>query len=194
MRNLADIKLRTEGWIAPAATLEDVLLQHDIEQCLYHEAALLDARRFEDWYALLADDLEYWMPARSTRSSEDMDEEFAKPGEGALFDDTKQHMAERIRKLFTGFAWAEDPPSRTRHLVNNVRILEKTQSEGHLEVKIECGFLIYRSRLARDVDLWVGRREDWLRKADGDGAWLIAKRHIFIDQVSLSSQNLSVFF
>ena len=157
-------------------------------------AQAIDARRFEDWYALLADDLEYWMPVRSTRSREDMSEEFAKPGEGAFFDDTKQHMAERIRKLFTGFAWAEDPPSRTRHLVNNVRILEKGRAADHLEVAIECGFLIYRSRLARDVDLWVGRREDWLRKSDAGGAWLIAKRHIFIDQVSLSSQNLSIFF
>ena len=194
MRNLGEIRLLTEGWVVPAATIEDMLLQHEIEQFLYHEAALLDARRFEDWYALLADDLEYWMPVRSTRSREDMGEEFAKPGEGAFFDDTKQHMAERLRKIFTGFAWAEDPPSRTRHLVNNVRILEKGRAADHLEVAIECGFLIYRSRLARDVDLWVGRREDRLRKSDAGGAWLIAKRHIFIDQVSLSSQNLSIFF
>ncbi len=193
MRALADIKLRTEGWAAPPAKLDDVLLQHEIEQFLYHEAALLDARRFEDWYALLADDLEYWMPVRSTRTREDMDEEFAKIGEGALFDDDKHFMGERIRKLFTGFSWAEEPPSRTRHLVNNVRILEKTEGPD-LGVKIECGFVVYRSRLASDVDLWVGRREDQLRKKGSDGAWLIAKRHIFLDQVSLSSQNLSIFF
>jgi len=190
----ADVKLRTEGWIAPNGTIEDALLQHEIEQFLYHEAALLDARQFEDWYALLADDLDYWMPVRSTRSREDMDKEFANPGEGALFDDDKRLMAERIRKLFTGFAWAEEPPSRTRHLVNNVRILEKTRAAGCVEVKIDCGFLVYRSRLARDVDLWAGRREDLLRKRSNDGAWLIARRHIFLDQVSLTSQNLSIFF
>jgi 3-phenylpropionate/cinnamic acid dioxygenase small subunit len=193
MRALSELKLGTEGWVRPTPTIEDVLLQYEIEQFLYHEAAMLDARRFEDWFALLADDLEYWMPVRSTRSLNDMDSEFAKLGEGAYFDDDKEFMAQRVRKLFTGFAWAEDPPSRTRHLVNNVRILEKTQG-ADLEVKIECNFIVYRSRLASDEDLWAGRREDCLRKRGADGAWLISKRHIFLDQVSLSSKNLSIFF
>ena len=51
-------------------SIEDVVLQHEIEQFLYREAALLDERRFHDWFALLADDLEYWMPLRTTRAGE----------------------------------------------------------------------------------------------------------------------------
>ena len=31
-----------------------VLLQYEVEQFLYAEAALLDARRYRDWLALLA--------------------------------------------------------------------------------------------------------------------------------------------
>ena len=57
----------------PALTASDMLLQYQVEQFLYHEAALLDARRFDEWYALLADDLEYWMPVRSTRSLADVE-------------------------------------------------------------------------------------------------------------------------
>src|ERR1039457_4318027 len=97
-------------------------LQYDVEQFLYYQAALIDGRRFEDWLKLLADDLEYWMPVRSTRALGDEANEFAKPGESAFFDDDKGSMGERVRKLFTGYAWAEDPPSRTRHIVSNVRI------------------------------------------------------------------------
>lgn len=163
-------------------------LQYDVEQFLYHEATLLDDRRFDDWLALLADDLEYWMPVRSTRSLGDEANEFAKPGESAFFDDDKGSMGERVRKLFTGYAWAEDPPSRTRHIVSNVCI---TGVEGET-IDIGCNFILYRSRLANEEDLWVGRREDRLRR-NGE-AFIIARRHIYLDQVSLNSKNLSIFF
>lgn len=170
-------------------TAEDILLQHEIEQFLYEEAALLDDRRFHEWLELLADDLEYWMPVRTTRARGDEAREFSKPGETAFFDDTKQTMELRIGKLDTGFSWSEDPPSRTRHLVNNVRILQKISES---EFQVGCNFIVYRSRLAREQDLWVGRREDTVRKVAG--AWKLAKRHIFLDQVSLLSVNLSIIF
>jgi 3-phenylpropionate/cinnamic acid dioxygenase small subunit len=177
---------RTAGR-APA--LEDVLLQHEIEQFLYAEAALLDERRFEEWLTLLADDLEYWMPVRSTRSAGDEAFEFAKLGEGAFFDDDKPSMEQRVRKLRTGFAWAEDPPSRTRHYVSNVRILAGAPETGLL---VGSNFMIYRSRLSNDTDLWAGRREDTLRRIEN--GWTIAKRHLFLDHVTLDSKNLSSFF
>ena len=37
-------------------------------------------------------------------------------------DETKATLAGRIARLDTGMAWAEDPPSRTRHLVSNVEV------------------------------------------------------------------------
>lgn len=163
-------------------------LQFEIEQFLFHEAELIDQRRFDDWLQLLADDLEYWMPVRSTRALGDEANEFAKPGESAFFDDDKASMEQRVRKLRTGYAWAEDPPSRTRHCVSNVRI--EPLPDGLVEVR--CNFMLYRSRLAADEDLWVGRREDRLRR-NGE-SFLITRRHIYLDQVSLASKNLSVFF
>ena len=170
-------------------SVEDVLLQHQIEQFLYEEAALLDDRRYGEWFALLADDIEYWMPVRSTRARGDEEHEFSKPGEGAFFDEDKALMAERIRKLDTRYAWSEDPPSRTRRVLSNVRILARLPGD---EVSVTCNFLIYRSRLAREEDLWAGRREDILRKTST--AWQIARRRIYLDQVSLGSKNLSIFF
>src|SRR5262245_13053265 len=47
-----------------ARRLEHLLLTREIEEFLYAEAALLDERRFEEWLALLTDDIRYWMPMR----------------------------------------------------------------------------------------------------------------------------------
>lgn len=174
---------------AGSSALEHVLLQYEIEQFLYREASLLDERKFWEWYELLADDLEYWMPVRTTRAKGDEASEFAPVGGGAFFDETKPLIAERLRKLDTGYSWAEDPPSRTRHFVTNVRIIERPKAD---EVRVANNFLVYRSRLVRDEDLWAGWRDDTLRRTSGK--WQIVRRRIYIDQVSLSSKNLSIFF
>jgi 3-phenylpropionate/cinnamic acid dioxygenase small subunit len=169
--------------------IDRLLLREEIESFLYREAALLDARRFDEWVALFADDLEYWMPVRTNRMRNDEANEFTRIGQSALFDDDKPLLEQRVRKLATGFAWAEDPHSRTRHFVANVRILEERDGN---EFLVECAFLLHRSRLNHEHDLWTGRREDVLRR-DG-GGWKIARRHIFLDDAALGSKNLSVFF
>jgi 3-phenylpropionate/cinnamic acid dioxygenase small subunit len=172
-----------------AASDARIQLQYEIEQFLFAEAALIDDRRFPEWLEWLAHDLDYWMPIRTTRMQNDLQNEFTKPGEGALFDDDKESMAQRVRKLYTGYAWAEDPPSRTRHALFNVRVLGEVGDEVH----VDCNFFLYRSRLATDEDFWSGRREDRLRRG-GPGGFVVCRRHIYLDHVSLNSKNLSVFF
>ena len=41
-----------------------LLLTQEIAQFLYAEAELLDERRHDEWLALLAEDIRYWMPMR----------------------------------------------------------------------------------------------------------------------------------
>ena len=165
-----------------------LLLQHKVEQFLYEEAALLDARRFRDWLALLADDIHYWMPIRRTVTISDLDLEFTKPGDIAFFDDDRDLLEMRVKRVETGSAWAEDPPSRSRHFVSNVRILDVAGDE----VTVEVCFHLCRSRLETESNTWIGRRRDVLR-VEGD-SFRIAKRHIFLDQTVLLSNNLSTLF
>jgi 3-phenylpropionate/cinnamic acid dioxygenase small subunit len=169
--------------------IQQMLLQHEVEQFLYREARLLDERRLWEWLDLLTDDVHYWMPLRSTRARGEEDEEFTRPHENSYFDDDKTLLRMRLEKLDTGFSWSEDPPSRTRHLVTNVEITP-TAKDG--EVQVECCLLVYRSRLGTDEDWWVGKRQDTLRRVDGE--WKIVRRHIFLDQAVLRSKNLSIFF
>ena len=48
-------------------------LQQEIEQFLYHESRVLDDRRYEEWFKLLADDLHYFMPTRYNRLKRESD-------------------------------------------------------------------------------------------------------------------------
>ena len=84
-------------------------------------------------------------------------------------------------------AWAEDPPSRTRHLIGN---LEAEAAENG-EVKARTAFLVYRSHLETDHQLLSGYREDLLRRADS--GWKVARRTIVLDANVLLDKNLSVF-
>lgn len=167
---------------------ERMLLQFEVEEFLKYEASLLDARRFEDWLNLTTDDIHYWMPVRRTTTAAEVESEFTKQGEMAFFDDDKQYLSMRIQRLLVGRAWAEDPPSRTRHMVNNVRVVS---SEGN-EITVEVNFHLYRTRLASEEDSWIGRREDILRRVDG--RFMLARRHIFLEQTVILSQNLSSIF
>ena len=167
---------------------ERMALQYEVEQFLYAEAALLDARRYRDWLGLMADDVEYWMPIRRTVTNADLDREFTKPGEVAFFDDDRTYLEMRVKKLEAGSAWSEDPPSRSRHLVTNVRVLELANDQ----ITLEASFHLYRSRLNSDVDNWVGRRIDVLRRTGA--SFLLARRHLFLDQTVIHSANMSTIF
>jgi biphenyl 2,3-dioxygenase beta subunit len=165
-----------------------VILQHEVEQFLYAEAALLDARKYREWLGLVAEDIHYWMPIRRTVTISDLDREFTKIGDMAYFDDDYGLLEMRVKKLEAGSAWSEDPPSRSRHFVSNVRILEVSGDE----ITLEACFHLYRTRLNSEVDNWVGRRVDVLRRTDI--GFQLARRHLFLDQTVILSTNMSTIF
>ncbi len=172
--------------------MEVAAVGHDlwqaVQQFLFREAQLLDERRFEEWLDLFTGDLHYWMPGRFNSGDKGRDGVF-QPGELALFEESKQTLANRIARFRTGMAWAEEPPSRTRHLITNVQV---EREERQAELKVRSNFLVYRTRLEHDTDTFVGCRDDTVREVDGQ--WKIARRTILLDQAVLSARNLSIFF
>ena len=111
-------------------------------------------------------------------------------GEFALFDDNKKTLSWRVRQLDSSTHWAENPRSRTRHLVSNVRI---AQSQCADEYEVKSNFICYRNRLQDEVDIWAGERHDLLRR-DDQQILHIARRKVLLDQNLVLSKNLSVFF
>ena len=173
----------------------------EVEQFLYREARLLDARRFDDWLDLLTDDVKYWMPLRSNRypayskaisildGSRYEEGDISRSDELAIMDEDKDSLTRRIRRLDTGMAWAEDPPSRTRHFVSNIEV-EPGQRES--ELKVYSNFIMYRTRGETEEDFYVGSREDVMRREGGQ--LRVAYRKIILDQTVLLAKNVSNFF
>lgn len=166
----------------------NIELLREVEQFLFQEARLLDERRFEEWLDLFSDDVRYWMPVVSTR--ERGSREVATRRELAYFDDNKDTLTLRVRRLYTGLAWAEEPPSRTCRFLSNIQI--ELDSDTGSEVLTRCNMMVYRTRLENDRDLFIGTREDLLRRVD-DG-WQVVQRTIILTESVLEANNLSIFF
>lgn len=170
--------------------IERMLLEREVERFLYHEAELLDERRFSEWIDLIADDIHYHVPQRRNVKFGEQERENSDPeSEISWFDEGKATLAGRVRQINTGLHWAEEPLSRVCHMVSNVEVLDV---EGD-EVKVKSRFLVYRNRLLDEVDLFVGKREDTLRR-DAETGWKIAKRTVILDQNVLLAKNITVFF
>lgn len=115
--------------------------------------------------------------------------EWTSPDELAYFDESKENLKLRLRKLQSGAAWAEEPPSHTRHLITNVR----ASAAGQGEYLVRSNFLAYRSRSERQTDYLVGERNDRLRCVDTDAGFQIVSRRILLDQTTFLANNLSFF-
>jgi 3-phenylpropionate/cinnamic acid dioxygenase small subunit len=162
-------------------------LWFELMQFYIREAWLLDERKFKAWLDLFTDDVVYFMPRRKNVPRNESHREVTPLGDLAILEEDKRYLAMRVDRLDSGMAWAEDPPSRTRHLIGN---LEATALENG-EVQAKTAFLVYRSHLETDHQLLSGCREDVLRRVNG--AWKVAKRTIVLDANVLLDKNLSVF-
>jgi 3-phenylpropionate/cinnamic acid dioxygenase small subunit len=167
----------------PRVDRETVL---DITEFLYREALALDERRFRDWLEFLAEDIHYEVPVRVTREGL-ADWELAPTSR--IFDDTKATLEVRVRRLETDFAWAEQPPSRTRHFVTNI-VADRTERDD--EFLVSSNVFIYRSRGDDpNPSLYSLFRKDTIRRtADG---FELARRWAALDQSLINAHNMSIF-
>jgi 3-phenylpropionate/cinnamic acid dioxygenase small subunit len=180
--------------IEAEAALRRLLLQQEIETFFLAEADLLDARRFDDWLALFAEDVRYFMPLAQNRPSTELALEYSAEGSDACwFDEGIETLRQRVVQLSTGVHWAEQPPSRTTHMISNLALTAVRPESGEAEeIDARCRFLVYRNRLETEEYFYIGKRNDRLRRIDG--RWRIARREILLDQNVLLAKNLSVFF
>lgn len=176
-------------------------LIREVEQFLYREARLLDDRQFQEWLSLFTEDVRYWMAnkynlyPRISKAIKILDpdnhreDDLPRDNELAILDETLTTLTGRIACMETGMAWAEDPPSRTRHIITNIEV-ERAGSDN--EFNVFSNFLVSRNRAETEQDFYVGTRRDVLRRLDG--SLKIARRRIILDQSVLLAKNVSIFF
>lgn len=144
-----------------------------VEDFLYEEADLLDEWRLEEWLALCTDDVVYEVPSTTHPTASATESLY-------LIHDDRYMLEARIRRLLSRNAHAENPPSRTRRLLTNVRLRPAERAE---EVTVLANFHVLRFRYD-EVHNYVGRYTYRLRVANGDGVQ-IAYRRAMLDSDSL---------
>jgi p-cumate 2,3-dioxygenase subunit beta len=145
-----------------------------VEDFLYREAALLDEWRLDDWLGLLTEDARYQVPSNDRPDADPASTLFT------IADDISRIRA-RVTRLKDKNAHAEHPPSRTRRMIGNVRIVAR---EGD-ELAVEANFVVFRFRRDERIREYVGRYRYRLRV--GSGGLKIAKREALIDAMELGS-------
>ena len=157
----------------------------EASEFLMREAEFLDNRQFAEWLALLTEDIFYNMPIRVTR---DKDEQSNDLTEGAWLSENRKSLEMRIKRITAKGSLSENPPSRTRHFVSNVRVESGSQEN---EIEVNSNLLLYRTRGdSTHYDLFSAERKDVLRRVNG--SWKLARRDILLDQSVLGAQDLSV--
>jgi phthalate 3,4-dioxygenase beta subunit len=158
----------------------------DAHQFLVEEAHLLDERRFHDWLELMTDDIQYLAPVRVTTPDPDMATTLSGLDH---FHEDLHSLRQRVERFDSGHAWTEDPPSRVRRYVTNVRTFEGDVAG---ELRVESSVLVTRSRGDdRPTDLVPAGRVDVVRATPG--GLRLAFRRILFDESVLRTQNLGIF-
>ncbi|HZP45674.1 MAG TPA: aromatic-ring-hydroxylating dioxygenase subunit beta [Candidatus Binataceae bacterium] len=136
-----------------------------VEDLLYAEALILDERRYDAWLAMLTADAIYWIP--SNGPGRDPTREIA-----IVYDDFER-LSDRVRRLESGLAHAQSPPSQTRRLIGNVTVAEAQDNA----MSIGSNFLLYHLRRGRER-IFAGRYEHRLRCVEG--VWKIAAKKVVL--------------
>jgi p-cumate 2,3-dioxygenase beta subunit len=135
--------------------MEPAISRPEVEDLFYAEAALLDEWKLEEWLELLTEDVTYQVPPT------DLPDADAKTALFIIADDALR-LRSRVKQLLGKSAWAENPHSRTRRIISNVRVIG---SEGE-EVRVTANFVVYRLRYEL-MDTYVGRYEYTLVRRAG---------------------------
>jgi ethylbenzene dioxygenase beta subunit len=168
-------------------TPADAALYARIVAWMHVEAELLDDRREREWLEkMVGKSIVYQVPVRTT----------VERARGTGFLENTFHLDERYGSLSsrilrneTGFAWAEDPPSRCRHFVANIRAGQLIEAA----VSVRSNVLIYRTRQDQTTpQVLSGERRDVLT-LEGDELKL-TRRLVLLDLTAIASHNLAFFF
>lgn len=164
------------------AVSSDTLRQ--VEQFLYHEAALLDDWNLDAWLELFTPACAYQVTPLGEDDAATMSPEVVY----FLIADDHERLSARITRMKSPAAHVEYPRSRTRHLYTNVRV---TDDDG-LGLTAWLNFHTFRNR-NRQTFSYMGCARYELLRAD-DRSLLISAKRVMLDMDALIPQGkVSIF-
>ena len=153
-------------------TATATVTREQVEDFLYAEADLLDNWQLNEWIALFDQERgSYYIP---TTDAPDVDPDRAL----FLIADDMPKLRSRVSQLLSGVAWAENPKSRTRHMVNNVRIAGMENDA----LLVKANFVVFRMRF-QNIDPYIGKYH--YKLLPESGTFKILERRVVLDLEAL---------
>ena|SRR5438445_7034513 len=141
--------------------------RHKVETFLYREARLMDEHAYDEWLALWTDDALYWVPC----NEDDIDPE----RHVSIVYENRARLEDRIARLKSGAAYAQDPKTRLSRVISNVEIEDATDTEAI----VRSTFNVTALRRGR-MDIFAGRVTHKLRP-EGDSFKIAYKKVVLIN-------------
>jgi p-cumate 2,3-dioxygenase beta subunit len=145
--------------------------RQEVEDLFYKEAALLDEWRLEEWQGLLTEDATYEIPPTDVPEGDSRNTLF-------IIADDAVRIRSRVKQLLGKAAWSENPRSRTRRMIANVRVIG---SDGD-SILVTANFAVHRMRY-ESVDTYIGHYDYKLVRKGND--LKIRERRAILDNEAL---------
>jgi benzoate/toluate 1,2-dioxygenase subunit beta len=150
----------------------------EVEDFLYLEARLADTHAYDAWLGLWTPDAHYWIPCN--------DDDHNRRHHISLVNEDYEGLIDRVARLNSGAAWAQDPKSRLARSVSNVEVEAPDGATSELnECLVHSTFNITALRRAH-IEIIAGRAVHRLRRTD-DGLRIVSKKAILIDNDEVMS-------
>lgn len=132
-----------------------------VQSFVYYEAQLLDEKNFDEWLALLTDDVLYWMPLKRDQAEEDI--------YNSLLYEDKLLLQVRIERLKSPRVFSQLPPSHCQHVLQHPEVIcqgdKEYQSrtpfiylESHMDTQITLGGVVHHELVNVDGELRIRRK------------------------------------
>ncbi|MCG8694779.1 MAG: aromatic-ring-hydroxylating dioxygenase subunit beta [Minwuiales bacterium] len=157
-------KEKTKAKKKTAAKTNGLDTQREVEQFLYRQAEILDAKQWADFIDLFTADGHYWMPATPDQTT----------GEGvpSIFYEDRDLMTVRMTRVGHPHAWSQAPAWGTSHLVSNVVIEKDDKKKGEIVARSRFHMMEFRRDASRH---FAGTYRHHLRRTS-DGLRILEQR------------------
>ena len=170
------------------------------EQFYYLEARLLDNRQYQQWLALVTEDIQYLMPSRVNVQvdNRERDQEHMisveRELEGAdsmgcpIREENYIHLMVRVERAYKINSWSENPPARTRRMVGNIELMARSDGES----SVLSNFHMYYARPGSASVMYSGQRRDVLLAMEN--GYKLKRREVILDYAEIALPTLGLLF
>ena len=122
----------------------DAINEAELQAFIYHEARLLDERRWDEWLALFTEDGRYWVPLQGAAQADD-------GTHNSIADENRLLLSLRVERLKNPRAHSQHPASHCQHVLQQPALERGEPRAGPYELRTP--FVYTEARGAQQVVL-----------------------------------------